>query len=120
MGFYVAFLNDGNATISRETNFKEYTSTCSRLMINNPVAIAAMNMPNIPNLRKLARNTHFVSTDGNVLPFPGAMARFTRSGFVSDTAGCDNEVENENSRLRKFLENAGLASAEDGGSVEDS
>ena len=92
-----------------DLDFKDFVNTCSRVMVHNPLAIAKMRLPSVPNLRKLAKGTHFVASNGELLQYPAKIVRPKFKIALSDTDGADVEIETANERLRKFLEDEGLA-----------
>ena len=73
-----------------------------------------MRLPAVRNLRKVAKQTHFVATNGEVVPYPvgygwGANARINRSRAlaVSKIAGMDDENKDADKELLQFLSKMG-------------
>ena len=81
-------------------------------MVKNPTALARCTVPSIVNLRKIARGTHFVDSEGLMMAFP---KRFKRgnSSTILGRADADVVDEDENRKLAEFLREQGLGEAED-------
>jgi hypothetical protein len=86
-----------------------YLDSCTRFCISNPSPVARCTLPTIANLRHLARGTHFVASNGEVVRFPKqCRAKAPPRIVISNTQDMDKVCETENSRLRDFLKRVGL------------
>ena len=116
-GYYVIMVNDGDQRLiggnwERDSaEYKAYLTSCTRINITNPKALARCNLPSISNLRKIARRTHFVASTGEVIKFPGNYRWASRSvvePHISKTMGMDDVKQDADSSLRAFLKQSGI------------
>ena len=116
-GFYVLIVKDGDerlATADLEkgtAEHKAYVSSCTRINLSNPRAVAGCNLPSIANLRKIARRSHFVATTGDVIKLPGNY-RWANQGaktpFISKTENMDEIKHDADESLKAFLRQSGI------------
>ena len=115
-GFLSVFINDGDADIDPVNDVKKFKQSCTRIMPDNPTALAKLRLPSISNLRKIARGTHFVSSNGCLIKFPSSFKRRKAKKFgtnyggdeISDRPSLDEADETSDTRMRKFLMEQGL------------
>ena len=113
-GFYVLFVKDGKKILEAgdwdysSTEYSAYLDTCSRINVDNPVGLAKLRTPSIPNLRKIARKSHFVASNGECIAFPPEIKNTRGRAKISDDPNRDDPDEGANNRLEAFLKSQGL------------
>ena len=78
LGFYFIIIRNGTKDLPKEGNFtfsELYLASCSRIVIQNPLALIKMLEPTTEKLVKIANNTHFPASSGKLVEIPpGQMA----------------------------------------------